>query len=244
VGVGVGVGSHSFPGYEPYSPEAVARYEKRWQTDLSHLLNGGKDDVRARMEAGEIKACLIVGENPLKEPRNHCYLESIEFLAVQDLYLTETAARADVIVPSSLITESTGTFTNCERRIQRFSRVFPARSGMENWQLICRLAERLRASFTYSSPEDIFQEMAELSPFLEKRETPAATFRGVCWHLGGRADGEDFLFADGFPLPGGKARFQTFEPELRIPEYTPVPYCVTDEKLMVFREKHLIRAGE
>jgi predicted molibdopterin-dependent oxidoreductase YjgC len=240
----MGIGSNCLPGYEPYSPQSLSKYEQRWQTDLSHVLNGAKKDVRSRIEAGEIRACLILGENPLKEPRNHRYLDPVEFLAVQDLYVTETAARADVVLPLSLITESTGTFTNCERRIQRFSRVFRARSGLENWQMICRLAESLGASFAYASPEEVFHEMVEVVPFLDISEPPTAGAKGVCWHLGGRANGEEFLFAEGFPLPGGKARFQPIEPEQGIPEYYPAPYCVTDERLAVFRERNLMRAGE
>ena len=240
----MGIGNCTFPGYEPCSREAAARYEKRWRADLSHLFTHVNADLRVRMEGRDIKACLILGENPLKEPRNSRYLDGVEFLVVQDLYLTETACRADVVLPASLITESTGTFTNCERRIQRFNRVFPARSGLENWQMICQIAERFNAVFPYSSPEDVFREMAELSPFWVTTDPPFASSGGACWNLGTRADGEDFLFAKGFPLPGGKARFQTIETELSVPEYNLASYCVTDEKLRVFREKNLMRAGE
>lgn len=240
----MGIGSHSFPGYEPYSQEIIAKYEKRWASDLGHLLNSTPEDLEARMKAGQIKACLVLGENPLVAPRNKRYLAGIEFLAVQDLYLTETTAAADVVLPFSLITESTGTFTNCERRIQKFNRVFPPKSGLENWQVICRLAERLGETFPYSSPEDVYREMAESGPFLEKNEPPAPASGGVCWHLGGQAESEDFLFAENFLLPNGKARFQTFKPDLQIPESHPVPYCVTDEKLMAFRKKKLRRPGD
>jgi predicted molibdopterin-dependent oxidoreductase YjgC len=110
--------------------------------------------------------------------------------------------------------------------------------------MICQIAERFNAVFPYSCPEDVFREMAELSPFWVTTDPPVASSGGVCWNLGTRADGEDFLFAKGFPLPGGKARFQTIETELSVPEYNLASYCVTDEKLRLFREKNLMRAGE
>ena len=120
---------------------------------------------------GELKAMYIMGENPmLSDPDlNHVRhaLESVEFLVVQDIFLTETAELADVVLPAACYAERGGTQTSTERRVQMWRKAQdPPGEAKEDWQIISELAARMgyAAQFPYKDIEEIFDEVAVLTP--------------------------------------------------------------------------------
>jgi len=122
------------------------------------------------IEAGEVKALYIMGENPaISDPdADHVKksLASLDLLVVQDIFPTETARLAHVVLPAASFAEKDGTFTNTERRVQRVRRaIAPIGNSKPDWEIICMLAKHMGArGFDYKTPEDIFDEMRRVTP--------------------------------------------------------------------------------
>jgi len=118
----------------------------------------------------EIKAVYLVGENPaLSDPDVRHVLEALarlDFLVVQDIFLSETARLAHVVLPATSFAEKDGTFTNTERRVQRVRKaVEPPGDSRPDWWIICQVAQRLGAKgFDYDHPSDIMEEIRRLTP--------------------------------------------------------------------------------
>ena len=110
----------------------------------------------------------ILGENPVLTDSNANHikkaLENLDFLVVQELFLTETAEFADVVLPSSSFAETDGTFTNTERRPQRVRQAIEPLPGKFGWQIICEMSSRMGYPMSYNHPSEIWAEMASLSP--------------------------------------------------------------------------------
>ncbi len=120
-------------------------------------------------EHGEVKVLYIMGENPMVSDPNLRHVEKslkkTEFLVVQDIFLTETAALADVVLPSAAWAERDGTFTNTERRVQRIRKAVDAPGqAREDWWIITQLAKRLNQKWDYKSPKQVFDEIAKVTP--------------------------------------------------------------------------------
>ncbi len=118
---------------------------------------------------GQVKGMYIMGENPvLSDPdADHAVhaLERLEFLVVQDIFLTETARLADVVLPAASFAEKDGTFTNTERRVQRVRKAIePVGDARADWEIICMVAGAMGYPMHYSSPEEIMAEIARLTP--------------------------------------------------------------------------------
>jgi len=118
---------------------------------------------------GTVKGLYIMGENPmLSDPDLHhveASLKNLDFLVVQDIFLTETAKLADVVLPSACFAEKDGTFTNTERRVQRIRKaVNPPGEAKADWEIIARLATRMGYSMNYSSAEEIMIEICKVTP--------------------------------------------------------------------------------
>jgi formate dehydrogenase major subunit/formate dehydrogenase alpha subunit len=110
-----------------------------------------------------------MGENPLLSdpdlPHVREAFDKLDFLVVQDLFLTETAAVADVVLPAASYAERPGTITNTERRVQLMNKVIDPRPGSRpDWEIICDLAARMGHKWSYASESDIFDELASLTP--------------------------------------------------------------------------------
>ncbi|KAA0235877.1 formate dehydrogenase subunit alpha [bacterium] len=168
----------SLPGYQRLDEQNMASFEAAWGAALPREPGLKATDMIERILSGEIRAMYIVGENPLlSEPNLHHATEAIrglEFLVVQDIFLHETAALADVVLPACSFAEKEGTFTNSERRVQRVRPALPPTGeSRPDWEVICDLARRMgpgagvaTAEFAYSSAADVFDELARLTPFL------------------------------------------------------------------------------
>jgi len=160
-----------YPGYQAVtSPEAKDKFEVTWGGNLS--LDKGLT-IPEMFDAacdGELKALYLIGENSvLSEPNtNHVRksLSSVEFLVVQDIFLTETAELADVVLPAASFAEQDGTFTNTERRVQRVRKaVEPPGDARADWCITCQIAQAMGAKgFDFEDPSQIMDEIARLTP--------------------------------------------------------------------------------
>lgn len=157
------------PGGRPINiSDFRGKYEAAWKGSLPD------DDgltIMEMMEAArdrKIKALYVMGENPVFNLPDGPYikeaLEALEFLVVQDIFLTETAEMADVVFPALGWTEKTGSYTNLERRIQLQKKAVESKSGMEDWKIISELSTKMGYAMNYSSAEDVMREMARVSP--------------------------------------------------------------------------------
>ncbi len=157
--------------YQPViNDQANEKFSKAWNTDILPKMNGRTiPDMLDGIDKGEVKALYVLGENPiLSDPdANHVKkaLEKIEFLVVQDIFLTETAELANVVLPGVSYAEKNGTFTNTERRITRVRKaVEPAGDARQDWKIIQDISNAFGYKMEYESPEDIMKEIAQLSP--------------------------------------------------------------------------------
>jgi predicted molibdopterin-dependent oxidoreductase YjgC len=121
-------------------------------------------------QEGKVRALYIMGENPMVSDPDlnhvrHC-LEQTEFLVVQDIFLTETAQLAHVVLPGASFAEKDGTFSNTERRVQRVRQAIkPVGEAKEDWLIICELAKKMGASgFDFESPKAVMEEINKLTP--------------------------------------------------------------------------------
>jgi formate dehydrogenase alpha subunit len=161
-----------YPGYQVVTDPAIQdKFERAWEVE--HLSNQVGLTVTAMIEeacAGSIKALFVMGENPmLSDPDiNHVRqcLTDLPFLAVQDIFLTETAELADVVLPATSYAEKDGTFTGTDRRIQRVRKAIePVGESRPDWEILCQLAQRMEAKgFGFESPAEVMDEIAALTP--------------------------------------------------------------------------------
>lgn len=162
-----------FSAYQPVSSEAVRRrFAEGWGVPYERLSPAPGLTVTEIMDAaieGRVRALFVLGENPmLSDPNLHHVekaLRSLEFLAVQDIFLNETGEFADIILPGVSFAEKTGTFTNTERRVQMVRPALSAKAGSRpDLDLLIDLGRRLGGDWKFQSASDVFDEMARLTP--------------------------------------------------------------------------------
>jgi predicted molibdopterin-dependent oxidoreductase YjgC len=159
-----------FPGYQSVSnPLVRSKFSQAWGAELSAETGMTLTDMVPAAADRILQGLYIVGENPLmSEPDlGHARrsLEKLSFLAVQDIFFTETARLADVLLPAACFAEKEGTFTNTERRVQLVRRVLPPPgAAREDWRIVMDLAGRMGSKMSYSNPGAIMEEIAALVP--------------------------------------------------------------------------------
>ena len=158
-----------YPGYQAVTNDEIRqKFEKGWGASLPANVGLKIPEMFDAAYEGKVKAMYILGENPvLTDPNsNHirAALEKLDFLVVQELFLSETAEYADVILPAASFAECDGTFTNTERRVQRVRKAIEPIPGKANWQSICERATRVGFPMDYDHPREIWNEMASLTP--------------------------------------------------------------------------------
>ena len=203
-----------YPDYRQVTDPAVRqRFEGYWGATLDPRRGLTVVEMIDAANAGTLRGMYIMGENPaMSDPdltHARAGLATLDHLVVQDLFLTETAMLADVVLPASALPEKDGTFTNTDRRVQmgRAAVPPPGQARQDLW-IIQELARRLGLDWSYAGPRAVFDEMLGCLP----------SWRGLDWErlerdgavtypldpVTGR--GREILFGDGFPMPGGKAR--------------------------------------
>jgi formate dehydrogenase major subunit len=160
-----------YPAYQPVaSEENKTKFENFWEvTELSTKPGLTLVEMFNAALTGEVKAIYLMGENPvMSDPNQHHVIEAIEALelfVVQDIFLTETAQYADVVLPSCAFIEKEGTASNTERRVQPMHRVLPPPGdAKDDWWITMQLANRMGAKWNYTKPEDIFEEIRKVTP--------------------------------------------------------------------------------
>jgi predicted molibdopterin-dependent oxidoreductase YjgC len=210
----------NLPGYQMYDPQTLTRFESAWGVRPPNRAGRVVTEIIEGCLSGQTRAMYVVGENPLlSEPDLHHAEKAfgqLEFLVVQDLFLHETAERADVFLPAASFAEKDGTFTNSERRVQRVRAALPPPGeARPDWSITAELAKRVARrvgvdvgrQFDYAGPAEIFDEMARLTPFLGGLSYARLEREGgIQWpcptpeHPGTR-----FLYGETFPR--GRGRF-------------------------------------
>ena len=160
-----------FSGYQPVGEPAVReKMEKAWGVNglpdtagltITEMVKGAQD--------GKLKALYIIGENPLvSDPDiNHVEqgLKNLELLLVQDIFLSDTAKIADIVLPSASFAEKDGTFTNTERKVQLVRKAIdPPGKAKQDWEIICDLSDRMGYPMEYTDSKAIMEEMNSLTP--------------------------------------------------------------------------------
>jgi formate dehydrogenase major subunit len=170
-------------------------------------------EIMTAIHAGEIRGMYIMGENPaMSDPDAHHAREALaklDMLVVQDIFLTETAYLADVILPASAFPEKTGTFTNTDRAVQLGRQALdPPGQARKDLAIIVDMARELGLDWHYEHPREVFDEMRRGMPSIagmtwERLERESA-ITYPCEHEGD--PGERVVFTDHFPTPTGRAR--------------------------------------
>jgi formate dehydrogenase major subunit len=177
-----------YSGYQKViDPAARQKMEQAWGVDDLPDQPGMKvTQMIPAAHDGKLKALYIIGENPLvSDPDlNHCEksIENLDFLVVQDLFLTETARLADVVLPSACYAEKDGTFTNSERRVQRVRKaVEPPGQSLTDWKIICEIARRMNYPMDYENSRQIMEEISRVTPSYAGITYDRIEHEGIHW---------------------------------------------------------------
>jgi len=204
------------PGYQSVTDPAIRRkFEEAWDARLPEGPGLTATEMIKQAGDGKIKALYIMGENPLiSDPDIHhvrSALEGLEFLVVQDIFLTQTARLADVVLPAASYAEKEGTFTNTERRVQRVRQaISPLGESKPDWQIICELSSKMGYKMSYESPEEIMEEIASVTPVYGGIHYDRLEGAGIQWPCPTLDHpGTPVLHSDGFTR--GKGLFHTLE---------------------------------
>lgn len=206
-----------YPGYQRVDDHAVrAKFEQAWGRKLSPDPGLAATEMTGAMLEKRIRGMYIFGENPaLSDPNTSHSLKAfgnLDFLVVQDIFLTETAQLADVVLPGASFAEKDGTFTSSERRVQRVRRAInpPGKARPDLW-IIDQLARRFDAGGDYGEPPQaalVFAEVAALWPGIAGVTYQRLEKDGLQWPCpSDDHPGTEYLFQDGFNRPGGRALF-------------------------------------
>jgi formate dehydrogenase alpha subunit len=159
-----------FSGYQPVAnDDARKKFEAAWGVELNATPGITMIDMMSAAKKGDFKAMYIMGENPILSDPDSTHVEqalsNLDFLVVQDIFLTETAMLADVVLPAASFAENTGSYTNTERRVQvGFKAIEPPGQARPDWEIICDVARHAGYDMKYSSPEEILAEINTLTP--------------------------------------------------------------------------------
>jgi len=159
-----------YVGYQKVDdPSVREKFEKAWAVKLSSKAGLTTTDQILQAKEGKIKGLYIIGEDPVTSDPNisevRRALEKLEFLVVQEIYMSPTAQMADVVLPGASFAEKSGTFTNTERRVQLINKAIePVGASRPDWQIVCDVATRMGYPFRYGSTAEIMDEIASLAP--------------------------------------------------------------------------------
>ena len=204
-----------YPDYQSVeSPEAREKFEEFWGAELDPDRGLTVVEIANAAYDGDVKALYVMGENPaMSDPdasHARAALARLEHLVVQDIFMTETAMFADVVLPASAWPEKDGTVTNTNRQVQMGRRALPAPGdSRQDWWIIQEIARRLGLDWNYTGPADVYEEMRDCMD----------SIRGISWDRLSResavtypcASGDDpgrpIIFGDGYPTPSGRGKF-------------------------------------
>ena len=214
-----------YPDYQPVSdPPSREKFERAWGVSLDANPGLTVVEIMAGALNKTVRGMYILGENPfISDPNSNKVrraLSNLDFLVVQDIFLTETAEFADVVLPASSYLEKTGTYTNTDRRVQLGRQVLePPGEARQDWETICQIGNRLGLPMNYASPSEVFQEFSGLTDNYNGLTHQNLGDEGKLWPCPDptTGDGTQILFGDSFPTTSGKGKC------------VPCPYQAADE---------------
>ena len=205
-------------GYQPVaSSEVLAKFGKAWGQELSDRPGLTVTEMMDAASGGEVKGMLIMGENPALSDADSAHvrsaLQKLDFLVVQDIFLSETAELAHVVLPACSFAEKDGTFTNTERRVQRVRKaISPRGESRSDWEILTALAQKLGFGWEYSSARDIMEEISSLTPSYAGISYARLEEAGLQWPCPAEDHpGTVFLHKDKFARGLGKFHVVDFE---------------------------------
>jgi len=216
----------TLPGYKKIENEEDNKFFSQfWGTHLPKKTGLTLVEITKAIEQNKIDFLYIMGENPVLSDPNSDHvreaLNKVEFLVVQDIFLTETAELADVVLPTTSFAEKEGTFTNTERRIQKVNKVIEPISPLllEDWKIITKLAELFGVAWGYISWKEIFKEIRECVKIYSHIDIDQIDKKEYFWPANEKGESVKRLHQEKFTI--GKAKLMYQEPTLS--------YKVTDE---------------
>lgn len=228
-----------YPGYQSVSDSQIAeKFEKAWGTKLSTKPGMTVPEMLKAAMAGEVKAMFVLGENPMVSDPDIQHveksLEALDFLVVQDIFMSETARLADVVLPGVSFAEKNGTFTNTERKVKRVRKAIePIGSSRQDWEILCDLSTRMGYPMHYDDPSKILEEVAQVTPsyggiYYDRIET-----EGLHWPCPNRAHpGTPYLHKDRFSRGLGLFHAIEYLPPEELPDKE-YPYMMTTGRIYV-----------
>ncbi len=223
------------PGYQSFEDmEVRKKFEDTWNKPLPVKKGLNALQVIAASQAGKIRGMYILGENPVRSFPDSSYvreaLGKLEFLVVQDLFLTETAQFAHVILPASSFAEKEGTITNGERRVQRLvAAEEPAGKSWPDWKILAELSQRMGLASQYRSAKEVLEEINELVPIYGGITSERLEKGGLHWPCLDKQDpGHPHLWDSGFSL--GKRCFLSLKKSQINSQIPPTPLYQRGDK--------------
>jgi formate dehydrogenase alpha subunit len=214
-----------YPGYQKLEiPGIRQKFQMAWGVKLSDKTGLTATQMTEAALNGDLRAIYIMGENPVMSDPHMSHtiaaLKKLNLLVVQDIFMTETAELADVVLPAACFAEKDGTFTNTSRMVQRIRKaVVPPGEAREDSFIITELSKRLGYEMSYDSIEDVLHEAGELWPALAGISYRRIAKKGLQWPCPTlEHPGTQFLFKGGFPK--GKAAFTAvrYRPSEELPD--------------------------
>ena len=225
------------PGYQSVSDKSLRqKFSEQWKCKIPSKPGLTLVEMVNEALAGEIRAMYIMGENPMvSDPDiNHVKkaLEKLDFLVVQDIFLTETAELADVVLPAASFAEKDGTFTNTERRIQRVRKAIkPPGDSKPDWEIICLLSQKMGYEMNYSSPAEIMDEIAAVTPIYGGISYSRIDENGLQWPCRSADDpGTKYLHKGDFSRGKGLFTPVEFKPPAEMPD-SEYPFILTTGRM-------------
>ncbi len=227
-----------YTGYQRVDDTSVReKFEKAWGVSLSPKAGLTLMEMMKGIAHGKIKALFILGENPLlSDPdagRVIEELKQLELLVVQDIFLSETAELAHVVLPGVSFAEKDGTYTNTERRVQRVRKAIePIGNSRPDWQITCDLSTRLGYAMNYSSPDEIMAEIASLTPSYGGMDYARLEGHGLQWPCPSQDHpGTAFLHQGRFTRGKGKFHMTPYAPPPELPDEK-YPFLLTTGRVL------------
>ena len=240
-----------YPGYQKvHLPEAQKKFEKAWGCRLSSTPGLTHTEILDHVAADGITSLYLVGENPVlsEADANHATeaLKKLDFLVVQDIFLTETAELADVVLPASSFAEKDGVFVNTERRVQRVRRAIPpVGESRPDWQITCQIAKKMGASgFDFTHPKEIMEEIASVTPAYGGISYDRLEADGLQWPCpAGDHPGTPTLHVERFNTPSGKAKLMplSYRASAELPDNKYPLMLTTDRSLFHYHTGSMTR---
>jgi formate dehydrogenase alpha subunit len=214
-----------YPGYQSVEDDAIrAKFEKAWGVKLPSKKGLTVVEIFHAIEKGSVRALYMMGENPaLSDPnlnRTRKALKKVEFLVSQDVFLSESAQYADVVLPAFSFAEKDGTFTNTERRVQRLRKaVNPPGRARDDWKIVCDVAAALGYAMHYENASQIMDEIASVSPIYGGMSFERIETVGLQWPCPGKDHpGTKYLHKGKFTRGKGKFHPVPFKEPAELPD--------------------------